>query len=259
MSQESKTSYLVFLLTACLLTGLFVALMMSLLFTHRMSVMKMGYGADFLRLQEEVAQLKTETKEEVKPEEGKDLVLVPLLPPKSYKNDYYGFSFAYPPHMMSAPCLNDFCEKITVPSDVQLVKFQEIDGGYLEISMWKNKLGMPFPDFAKKSFAEIVARPNEHVSATFEDVGMTTFKGYTAFSYIANGAFEERGSAVSFGSKGPFAIMQSNNPSELRQGLALSVPHRVAYFDANGFAFRIIFPENSKTAKSIIESLSFKK
>lgn len=258
MSQESKTSYLVFLLTACLLTGLFVALMMSLLFTHRMSVMKMGYGADFLRLQQQVDNLK-------KPEEVKkdDAVVTDATKPgvvsKTYKNDYYGFSLSYPTPTMSAPCLNDFCEKISVPSDVQLVKFQEIDGGYLEISMWKNKLGMPFPDFAKKSFAEIVARPNEHVSATFEDVGMTTFKGYTAFSYIANGAFEERGSAISFGSKGPFAIMQSNNPSELRQGLALSVPHRVAYFDANGFAFRIIFPENSAIAKNIVQSLSFKK
>lgn len=258
MSQESKTSYLVFLLIACLLTGLFVALMMSLLFTHRMSVMRMGFGADFLRLQQQVDNLQ-------KPEEIKkdDAVVTPPIVSdvvnRTYKNDYYGFSFVYPTPIMSSPCLNDFCEKITVPSDVQLVKFQEVDGGYLEISMWKNKLGMPFPDFAKKSFAEIVARPNEHVSATFEDVGMTTFKGYTAFSYIANGAFEERGSAVSFGSKGPFAIMQSNNPSELRQGLVLEVPHRVAYFDANGFAFRVIFPENSVTAKKIIQSLSFKK
>lgn len=258
MSQESKTSYLVFLLTACLLTGLFVALMMSLLFTHRMSVMKMGYGADFLRLQQQVDNLKKP--EEVKKDDEviKDVAKQGMMS-KTYKNDYYGFSFAYPSPMMSAPCLNDFCEKITEQSDVQLVKFQEIDGGYFELSMWKNKLGMPFPDFAKKSFAEIVARPNEHVSATFEDVGMTTFKGYTAFSYIANGTFEERGSAVSFGSKGPFAIMQSNNPSELRQGLVISVPHRVVYFDANGFAFRLIFPENSKTAKSIVQSLSFKK
>lgn len=259
MSQDFKSKYLVLIISACVATGLLVAFFMQLQFMQREEQIKMGYGADFLKLQEEVAQLKAGTPEEVKPGEDEKLVSVPLLPPKSYKNDYYGFSFKYSPHMMSAPCLNDFCEKITVPSDVQLVKFQEIDGGYFELSMWKNKLGMPFPDFAKLSFAESVAQPNEHVSATYEDVGMTTFKGRTAFSYVANGAFEERGSAVSFGDKGPFSIMQSNNPSELRQGLVLDVPHRVVYFDANGFAFRLIYPEKGVMSKVIVDSLVFKK
>jgi len=183
---------------------------------------------------------------------------------KTYTNSYYKFSINLPKD--TEYCINDcyaddFEDKDSTNFEIngnQLAKIDNTEFGkgsdlaYIQIKFDKNKLGMSAIDFAKRSLEANKKYSKKDIYSKEEE---TTFAGEKAYSFVAEHGFEERGKIYNLSG----VTELTNNLSQAGEGRVLSVPHRVIYFDHEGYIYRILYPLNTNLAKEIIDSFKFTK
>ncbi|TAL20372.1 hypothetical protein EPN90_01190 [Patescibacteria group bacterium] len=123
----------------------------------------------------------------------------------------------------------------------------------LDILSVPSNLPMSGADFGKRSLA--LNRQYGVKDAVYSDETDTTFAGAPAFSFVATGAFEERGAV--WGEKG-YELDSSFGVHGSESG-ALSRPVRVIYFDRNGIFYRIMYGVGDTVAEQILSTWKFLK
>ncbi len=78
------------------------------------------------------------------------------------------------------------------------------------------------------------------------------FAGKDSFQFVAVKQFEERGGAIN---EAETLVNEPQFFQEASEDRRFSEPHRVIYFDHQGFMFRIIFPEKNTTTERLVRSL----
>ena len=183
-----------------------------------------------------------------------------------YTNSHYNFSLEIPENLEY--CLNDFCINDVEDNEIQyfkidgyqLLKYEGVEpkkgiptAAYLEIEVRRNSLGMSAVDFAKRSL-QLNRQYKISKKDYYAQESETTFAGEKAYSFIATGGFEERGLKYSNENGEPSVVNAPEFFEKAGQGRSLDSPHKIIYFDHNGFMYRILIPIENKIANTTINS-----
>lgn len=181
-----------------------------------------------------------------------------------YSNSHYQFSLGVPEDL--AYCLNDFCDNSVEDKNIQYFRIDGYDQGieakkgvptlvYLEIKPQKNSLGMSAVDFAKRSLElNRRYRPEKNY---YSQESETIFAGKNAYTFIADGVFEERGLKHSNVDGEPGVENAPEFFESPGEGRSLESPHKIIYLDYNGVMYRIMYPIENEIATDIINSFKF--
>lgn len=175
---------------------------------------------------------------------------------QSYSNAYYGFSLEFTEDY--SYCLNDYCIN-TVPEDA-IGTFSLMDAnGVLVASIqpYVNLLNMSALDFGKRSL-ELNREYSQNLKEAFSGEQELTFAGEDAYSFVAEGGFEERGGIMGMDENSYIALLDNSTSTEPMLSVLLEGKYRVFYLDHGKYFFRIVYLESDDTEK-IIESFQFLK
>ncbi len=187
----------------------------------------------------------------------------------SYFNADYQFSVDIPVGLNY--CLNEMClaQESTVKTNIfkirslDFLKYQDPDNSnlktknsYLEIKVRPNNLQMSAISFAKHVL-ELNRKYSNKFKTAYSHEEEINFAGSKAYSFIASGAFEERGAV--YDNQGALTIADPNSSFVKKAGESnlLDTPHKIIYFDHQGSIYRIIYPLNNTIARDIIDSFQF--
>jgi hypothetical protein len=188
----------------------------------------------------------------------------------TYFNSYYKFSLDTPQGLEY--CLSDMCldnnsvldENINFKiEDHQFFKYQDIKkdnnkviNSLLEIKIRKDLSDISIVDFTKRSI-ELNRKYSKNSKDAYSQEEIITFLGENSYTFIANGGFEERG--LFYNEKMEVFMKDDESESIQRagEGVLLTEPHKVIYFNHNGFMYRIIYPIENEVAENIINSFKF--